>query len=82
MPRAVRSSAAACARPSSDHQLLGWPLKKVMRLRQANDQVYRIEKPGTAEQRIFLYTPGTGWKACSPPERPGVRHLDCAPPRP
>ena len=58
------------------HYLLGWSLQAVNKLRQGNDQVYKIELAGTPT--VSLYTPGVGWKRCSPP-KPGDRHLDCAP---
>jgi probable phosphoglycerate mutase len=62
------------------HHLFKWPLQAVARLRQDNDQVYRIEGANTGAPRLFLYTPGTGWRRCSPP-RKGNRHLDCHPMR-
>ncbi|MCA9664411.1 MAG: histidine phosphatase family protein [Myxococcales bacterium] len=62
------------------HQLLGWKLTHVRRLRQANDQVFRIEYDAAGKtKRIALYTPGVGWKDCSPPTKAGQKHLDCQP---
>ncbi len=60
------------------HRLLGWSIEQVRKLRQENDQVYRIEGAGTASPHVALYTPGVGWKRCSAP-RPGDKRLDCAP---
>jgi broad specificity phosphatase PhoE len=59
------------------HHLMGWPLKLVSRLRQDNDQVYRLET-GRGPPSLSLYTPGVGWRRCSPPTRP-VARLNCAP---
>lgn len=61
------------------HLLLGWPLENVGRLRQENDQVFRIEGLATAgKKRVWLNTPGYGWKRCAPPKK-GERYLDCNP---
>jgi probable phosphoglycerate mutase len=62
------------------HHIFKWPLQNVAYLRQDNDQVYRIEGANTGAPQLFLYTPGTGWRRCSPPRR-GQRHLDCHPRR-
>jgi hypothetical protein len=59
------------------HHLMGWPLKRVSRLRQENDQVYKLEI-GRGPPSLSLYTPGVGWRRCSPPTRT-VRRLNCAP---
>jgi broad specificity phosphatase PhoE len=62
------------------HHLVGWPLAAVARLRQENDQVYRVEGVGTGQVRLSLYTPGVGWRRCQTmPPRRGQRHLDCHP---
>lgn len=61
------------------HHFMGWPLKKVMRIKQHNDQVYRIDNSGTAEVKLSFYTPGHGWKACKEPRRVGQRYLNCNP---
>ena len=61
------------------HQLMGWPLKNLASLRQENDQVYRIEGANGGRPKLFLYTPGTGWKRCKAAPKPGDRHLDCSP---
>lgn len=62
------------------HHLMGWPLAAVARLRQENDQVYRVEGAGTGQVRLSLYTPGVGWRPCqTTPPRLGQRHLDCHP---
>ncbi|MCB9554890.1 MAG: histidine phosphatase family protein [Deltaproteobacteria bacterium] len=61
-------------------QLLGWPLESTRRLKQYNDQVYRIEygeRPSDA--KLFLYTPGAGWKRCLAKPTEGQRFLDCDP---
>jgi len=59
------------------HHLMGWSLQAVNKLRQGNDQVYKIELAGAPV--VSLYTPGVGWKRCTIPPKPGDRHLDCAP---
>jgi broad specificity phosphatase PhoE len=59
-------------------QLMGWSLQSVAKLRQLNDQVYRIEQAGSDQARLSLYTPGQGWKACAPPAT-GQQYLDCNP---
>lgn len=59
------------------HHFMGWSLKRVSRLRQENDQVYRLEI-GRGPPTLALYTPGTGWRLCSPPTK-AVRRLNCAP---
>lgn len=61
------------------HLLLGWSLDQVHKLRQENDQVYRIEGLHDGKLAIELYTPGHGWKRCSPPKAHQKR-LDCSPP--
>ena len=58
--------------------LSGWPLAHVRHLRQENDQVYRFDGLGTHQVQVALYTPGHGWKRCTPPRR-GQRRLDCNP---
>ena len=59
------------------HLLLGWTPEMVHRLRQANDQVYRIEGVRSRQPKVWLYTPGSGWKQCSSPTRGAQVHLDC-----
>ena len=61
------------------HQFMGWPLKNLAQLRQENDQVYRIEGARSGSPKLFLYTPGAGWKQCKAAPKPGDRHLDCSP---
>jgi broad specificity phosphatase PhoE len=61
------------------HQFMGWPLKNLSHLRQENDQVYRIEGAKRGKPKLFLYTPGSGWKRCKKAPKPGARHLDCSP---
>lgn len=61
------------------HQLGGWSMPQVRRVRQHNGQVFRIENARTPAARVFLYTPGRGWTRCTPPG-PGDRGLDCSPP--
>lgn len=61
------------------HHFMGWPLKKVMRITQYNDQVYRIENFGTSDVTLSLYTPDYGWKICNEPRKIGQRYLDCNP---
>jgi len=61
------------------HQIMGWPLKNLARLRQENDQVYRIEGADGGKPKLFLYTPGSGWKRCIKAPKAGQRHLDCSP---
>jgi len=61
------------------HKFVGWSLEQVRKLKQSNDQVYRIENAGKSNQRILLYTPGVGWKVCSKAPQPGDKHLDCDP---
>jgi broad specificity phosphatase PhoE len=60
------------------HHLMGWPLENVAHLKQANDQVYRLEMLGDLVQ-LSLYTPGQGWRPCKIRPRPGQRFLDCNP---
>jgi len=62
------------------HHLMKWPLETVTRLRQENDQVYRVEGAREGAPRLFLHTPGVGWRRCqSAAPRPGQRYLDCHP---
>ena len=61
------------------HRLVGWPLVNVSHVRQENDQVYRMEISPGGRVKLFLYTPGTGWKPCLKVPRPGQRYLSCNP---
>ncbi|MCC6751281.1 MAG: histidine phosphatase family protein [Deltaproteobacteria bacterium] len=61
------------------HQLLGWPLANVSKIRQENDQVYKIEGADTASPTVSLFTPGFGWRRCTPPSQVGQKQLDCNP---
>ena len=63
------------------HHLMGWELKDVAWIKQANDQVYRMELPREGQPRLFLYTPTLGWKRCKKAPKPGQRFLDCNPGR-
>jgi len=62
------------------HHLMGWPAESVARLRQENDQVYRIEGAESGAPSLFLYSPSTGWRRCqsTAPTR-GQKQLDCHP---
>ena len=61
------------------HKLVGWPLHNLAHIRQENDQVYRMEISWSGKVRLFLYTPGTGWRPCTVIPRPGQRYLSCNP---
>lgn len=61
------------------HHFMGWPLKKVMRITQHNDQVYRVENPGTPDVELSLYTPDHGWRTCNEPRKVAQRYLECNP---
>ncbi|PIE17512.1 MAG: hypothetical protein CSA65_08800 [Proteobacteria bacterium] len=61
------------------HLLLGWSLDQVHKLRQENDQVYRISGLHGGKLMVELYTPGQGWRRCSTPKK-HQRRLDCSPP--
>jgi broad specificity phosphatase PhoE len=61
------------------HHLMGWSLQSVAWLRQENDQVYRLEMADLKHPRLFLYTPGVGWRACLRPPQPQQKYLDCNP---
>jgi broad specificity phosphatase PhoE len=63
------------------HHLMGWPLESVARLRQQNDQIYRIETDGEKVVRLSLYSPGVGWRACQSAPSSESHQLDCHPPR-
>jgi broad specificity phosphatase PhoE len=61
------------------HLLLGWSLDQVHKLRQENDQVYRISGLHDGKHQIELYAPGHGWRRCAPPKK-HQKHLSCSAP--
>ncbi len=61
------------------HHLMGWPVRDVAWLKQANDQVFRLEAPTSGRPRLYLYTPGLGWRRCRAAPRPEQKYLDCNP---